>query len=102
MVDRDKAGRVVTMVAFKGVLLYPDSYEVQPGEWRAHIFMRRQHEREPLVSAVSALRHFESERAANALALSWARMLVVRDTWANGRHPSSEIDGRLRPFIWNL
>ncbi len=86
------------MIAFKGVLLYPDSYEVEPGKWRAHIFMRRNFGGELPVSAIAAFGLFESERAANAMALSWARTLVVRATWANGKHPSCRVDSKLRPF----
>lgn len=86
------------MLEFKNVLLYPDSYEIQPGQWRAHVFMRRKGDRDPPVSAVAALGHFDSELAANAMALSWARVLVGRATWDNGKRPSSAIDGQVRPF----
>lgn len=46
----------------------------------------------PSVEVVAALRCFESEDEANAVALSLASTLVARGTWANGKHLSKSID----------
>lgn len=80
---------------FKGVWITPDSYEVESGQWRAHVLMQGNGSPE-VISAVAAVRFFETVADANAIALSWARTLVSRHSWSNGKHLSSDIDGTSR------
>lgn len=82
---------------FKAVRLIPHSYEMAPGRWRAHIVMQLEDYSKDSIEAVAALRLFDSEVEANAIALSWARTLVARDTWCNGKHMSSSMDTQELP-----
>lgn len=77
---------------FKAVRLTPQSYEIGPGQWRAHVIMHLESGAGPTVEALAALRCFDSEAEANAIALSWARTLVARGTWANGKHLSKSME----------